>query len=691
MEGFKRRGVAAKALWFRYLVLVLFSLQLGVGVRAQFGILAKAVNTTKNATVASNATLQAAVLQAAEDKCVGVYLEYTVSKPVEIPPYSTNLTMQPYSFASTVSIINLGYEKLDVWELTIDFNHGEIIASADGVLFLGADSLPGYQTTNDTRIVGTTQPNLLTSIDTAHNLKEISTSFTIVGTEFGINGSGNPLPKNMSLVNKGYKCQTNHSAAVPKNQMWVCCTENATILNNTGDYLPRDVGDIIISYDVLSAFSDNYNARVSIVMNDPIGRLDNWNLSWTWTGGELIKSMLGGQVQGGNDQDLCVYGLAATQLSGEDFSQYQSCSPNPVIIDLDQYQANNPAVSIKYCCRNGTLLPDLIDPTKSRSDVQLSVMKLPPHTTIEDIVPPADWSIAEGYTCSQPVKVSPAEIDPLELHSSSAVVSWQVTCNATVEPITFPKKCCVSFSAFYNDSLVPCPTCSCGCSAAPTLPWNGDSCNPSIDALLLPYQAVLLPPSNRTSLAQQLASIHHRSTPDTLPCPDNCGVAINWHVYSDYTNGWSARITLFNWDPEPVVNWSTSIQLNNAMPGFQDAYSFNNTLVPKADLKEFKGFNNTLFMQGRNDYFNNYLIGKDDKDNPGKLQSVLSFDKKKTPGINVVNGDGFPSRVWFNGEECRIPEYIPTGDGWRLLPTFQFAIVIAVTIFLMTGETSRFL
>ncbi|CAM6123431.1 unnamed protein product [Calypogeia fissa] len=673
MEGFKRRGVAAKALWFRYLVLVFLSLQLGVGVRAQFGILA------------SNATLQAA-----EDKCVGVYLEYTVSKPVKIPPYASNLTKQPYSFDSTVSIINLGYKKLDVWELTIDFNHGEIIASADEVLFLDADSLPGYHTTNDTRIVGITQPNLLTSIDTAHNLSEISTTFTIVGTEFGINESGNPLPKNMSLVNNGYKCETNHSAAVPKNQMWVCCTENATILSNTENYLPRDVGDIIISYDVLSAVSNKYKARVSIVMNDPIGRLDNWNLSWTWTGGELIKSMLGGQVQGGNDQDLCVYGHAATQLS-EDFSQYQSCSPNPVIIDLDQYQANNPDVAIKYCCRNGTLLPDLIDPTKSRSDVQLTVMKLTPHTTIEDIVPPADWSIAEGYTCSQPVQVSPAEIDPLALHSSSAVVSWQVTCNATVEPISAPKKCCVSFSAFYNDSIIPCPTCSCGCSAAPTLPWNGDSCNPSIDALMLPYQAILLPPSNRTSLAQQLASSYHRSTPDTLPCPDNCGVAINWHVYSDYTNGWSARITLFNWDHEPVVNWSTAIQLNRAIPGFQDAYSFNNTLVPKADLKEFKEFNNTLFMQGNHDYFNNYLIGKDDTDNPGKLQSVLSFDKRNTPGINVVNGDGFPSRVWFNGDECRIPEYIPSGVGWRLLPTFQFAIVIAVTIFLMTGETSRFI
>lgn len=481
--------------------------------------------------------------------------------------------------------------------------------------------------------------------------------------------------------------------AAPAGQLWVCCTENKTAIESTtaeGDFSPRQPGDILLSYDVMSAAKDRYTAQVSIVMDDPIGRLDFWNLTWQWTQGEFINTMKGAQVLGPSEQDLCVYGEAATQYTSLDFSTVMSCATDPVIVDLQPWQSTDPDLAIPYCCRNGTLLPDLIDPSQSRSDFQLNVMKLPPHNNLlDDISPPSNWNIGDGYTCTQPLRVSPAEFYPDALHSSSAVASWQVVCNVTEELDTSPKKCCVSFSAYYNNSVVPCPTCSCGCSTPAKLPWNGDTCNPSIDALLLPSQALLLPPSNRTVQAQELARLDHYKIPQDgypLPCPDNCGITINWHVYSDYTNGWSARMTLFNWDTQQVVNWSTAVQMNEAMPGFQDVYTFNGTLIPEANE-----FNNTLFMQGRLDYDNTYLLGKDNKDNPGKLQSILSFDKRKTPGINVPAGAGYPNKVWFNGEECRIPEAPPAGDAWRLLPTFQFAIVIAVTIFLMAGESARFL
>ncbi|CAL9761761.1 unnamed protein product [Musa acuminata subsp. burmannicoides] len=62
----------------------------------------------------------------------------------------------------------------------------------------------------------------------------------------------------------------------------------------------------------------------------------------------------------------------------------------------------------------------------------------------------------------------------------------------------------------------------------------------------------------------------------------------------------------------------------------------------------------------------NYLTAGTDGENPtvdprvpGKQQSVISFTKKGTPGINIVKGEGFPTRLYFDGEECALPDEIP--------------------------------
>ena len=63
---------------------------------------------------------------------------------------------------------------------------------------------------------------------------------------------------------------------------------------------------------------------------------------------------------------------------------------------------------------------------------------------------------------------------------------------------------------------------------------------------------------------------------------------------------------------------------------------------------------------------NNYLPGQANGSNPekdpkqpGTLQSVILFEKMKTPGINVARGDGFPTKIIFNGEECSLPTDLP--------------------------------
>ena len=121
-------------------------------------------------------------------------------------------------------------------------------------------------------------------------------------------------------------------------------------------------------------------------------------------------------------------------------------------------------------------------------------------------------------------------------------------------------------------------------------------------------------------------------------------------------SGWTARITLFNWEKMNFENWFTAIQMKKAYRGYEKVYSFNGTLIPK--------LNYTIIFQGLPGL--NFLMGETNGSDPtkdprvpGKQQSVISFTKTQTPGITIAKGDGFPSRVFFNGEECSLPTKFP--------------------------------
>ncbi|KAK6946854.1 hypothetical protein RJ641_000327 [Dillenia turbinata] len=184
------------------------------------------------------------------------------------------------------------------------------------------------------------------------------------------------------------------------------------------------------------------------------------------------------------------------------------------------------------------------------------------------------------------------------------------------------------------------------------------------------HQTLIVPFENRTSKALEWASMMHFPVTKPLHCPDNCGVNLNWHIHLDYRSRWTARITLFNWDDTPFDDWFIAIQIKKAHAGFENVYSFNGTKLPE--------MNNTIFLQGLPGL--NYLMGEvngtspQDPRVPGKQQTMISFSKKKTPRINIPKGDGFPTKVLFNGEECVLPTQFPTATGHRshisLLPLF---------------------
>lgn len=246
----------------------------------------------------------------------------------------------------------------------------------------------------------------------------------------------------------------------------------------------------------------------------------------------------------------------------------------------------------------------------------------------------------------------------------------QVTCNETANQP--PPMCCVSFSKYNNDSIVPCPTCACGCPVAPD-PALG-VCNASAAAMLLPYSAISMNPMNRTAQLLAWAGLRHSAAPNPMPCMDYCGVNINWHIVSNFTGGWSARMTLFDWSNTTYADWFTVLELPKAYTGFEKAYSFNAFPMP---LLNDTSPNTSIIAQGLPG-FNNYLMAQTNL-SAGKLQSVLSFTKSSTPGLSE---DGYwPQKVYFNGEECAMPDYFPTNGAIRNSP---FRVGLMVTSALMT-------
>ncbi|PON88197.1 COBRA-like protein [Trema orientale] len=618
----------------------------------------------------------------ASDSCNGVFLSYAYTRGERLPPnLKSDPTRQPYRFESTLTVLNNGLDELKSWRAFVGFQHDEYLVSASNAVLADGSSLPGG-VGNGTVFAGFPMTDLKTAIETAGDLTQMSVQVNLVGTQFGVGSPSVPMPKNISLVNDGFVCPK--PVMQGKNEMQVCCTVDNNFKTNVTldeEFLPRQNGDLTIMYDVIRTYESNYWAQVTIANHNPLGRLDNWKLSWDWMRDEFIYTMKGAYPSVLDSSD-CVFGPQGTHYQDLDFANVFNCERRPTIIDLPPTKYNDSNLGLKpYCCRNGTILPPLMDVSKSISSFQLQVFKMPPDLNRSELTPPQNWRINgtlnPDYKCGPPVRVSPSQFpDPSGLPSNStAVASWQVVCNITQLKESSPR-CCVSFSAYYNDSVVPCQTCACGCSR------NTDrTCSMSAPAMLLPPEALLVPFENRTAKAIAWAALKHLPSPSPMPCGDNCGVSINWHVATDYSRGWTARITVFNWDETSFPDWFAAVQMNKAVPGFEKMYSFNGSTLA------LNGVNNTLFMQGLEGL--NYLVAETDGANPekdprvpGKQQTVISFTKKFTPGINVAAGDGFPTKVFFNGEECSLPSVLPSSDQRRNSATIS-SILLLVLVFIM--------
>ncbi|KAL1334884.1 hypothetical protein HN51_063836 [Arachis hypogaea] len=613
--------------------------------------------------------------------CNGILVSYAYTGGTRLPPNVSDAAKQPYRFESTLTVLNNGLDDLKSWKVFVKFQHNEFLVSASGAVLADGTTLPAA-VGNGTIFAGYPMTDLKTAVETAGDLTQMQVQIDLVGTVFGVAPPTVPLPSSINLANDGFICKK--PTGQGKNVSNVCCTKDPKFKTNItidDEFLPRQDGDLSIMYDVIRTYDSNYWAEVTIANHNPLGRLDNWKLSWDWMNDEFIYSMKGAYPYVVDASD-CVFGKQGTFYKELDFANVLNCERRPTIIDLPPTKFNDTDLGkIPFCCRNGTILPPSMDPSKSVSKFQMQVFKMPPALNRSQLSPPQNWKINgtlnPTYKCGPPVRVSPSENpDPSGLPSNKTVMaSWQVVCNIT-KPKGATSKCCVSFSAYYNDSVIPCKTCACGCPSN-----TARTCSTTAQAMFLPPEALLVPFDNRTAKAVAWADLKHLPVPKPMPCSDNCGVSINWHVYTDYTKGWSARVTLFNWGDTNFADWFAAVQMDKAAAGFEKMYSFNATALDGVN-------NNTILMQGLPGL--NYLVAEADGANPlndprvpGKQQSVISFTKKTTPGIDVAHRDGFPTKVFFNGEECSLPSVYPTSSGFREVLSWKTSIVLSLLLVIL--------
>ncbi|KAK4484357.1 hypothetical protein RD792_006934 [Penstemon davidsonii] len=616
------------------------------------------------------------------ETCNGIFISYVFQGREKEYPHVKNVSAQAWSFQAMVTLMNTGADELKSWQIFIGFQNRELLVSAEGAVVVDGDGFPIRVGNNGTTLAGYPMTDLKTAIDTANDMTQMQTQINLKGTQFGLSEKSNPMPKTIKLVNDGYICP---AATKKGTYMHTCCKKDPKfkVKKITTKFFPRRYGDLTFTYDVLKAYENKYQAQVTIDNNHPLGRLDQWNLTWEWMRNEFIYSMKGAYTHK-MDPSECIYGPQGKYYRDFDFSTVMNCQKKPIIADLPPEKENDDKIGrLPYCCKNGTLLPKTMNETKARAIFQLEVFKLPPDMNRTALNPPQNWNIVgrlnPNYKCGPPLRVDPTAFpDPDGLPATtSAVASWQVSCNMT-KPKPKEAKCCVSYSAYYSDDAVACNTCACGCE-------ESAKCAANAPPLLLPPDALLLPFENRTVKAKAYAKIKKYSVPKKLPCPDNCGVSVNWHIDSDYSDGWTARITLFNWDNNAFSDWYSAVQLKKAFPGFEKAYSFNGTRLPEV--------NGTIFMQGPPGL--NYLVGEvngthPEKDPrvPGKQQTVISFTKKGIKDLNIVKGDGFPTKLFFNGEECALPKELPrrnkNGGNRAAAGLVPAALIAVLTCLLLT-------
>ncbi|CAN4086234.1 unnamed protein product [Withania somnifera] len=384
-------------------------------------------------------------------------------------------------------------------------------------------------------------------------------------------------------------------------------------------------GNITIKWDVISWTPDGYVAVVTMnnfQMYRPI-MSPGWTLGWTWAKNEVIWSMVGAQA------------IYQGNCSRYRYNIPHSCKRNPAIVDLLPNTPYNQQIA--NCCKGGVLAPMGKDPSDALTAFQISVGAA--GTTNRTVKLPKNFTLGTpggGYVCGPAKIIRPTLfITPDGRRVTRAMMTWRVICTYS-QFLASPKPtCCVSLSSFYNGSVTPCPSCSCGCP-------NSSNC-------------VRKTPSGKG------VNVPKKLNKPVMQCTKHmCPINVHWHVKSNYKKYWSARITITNFNYGfNYTQWTLVVQhpnLNNATQVSSFSYK---PLIPNLST------NDTALFNGRKSY-NEVLTQAGPK---GNVHSDLTLQKDgKTTALKKAWS--FPRRVYFNGNPCVMPSpesypYLPNSAGTR--------------------------
>ncbi|XP_072988516.1 COBRA-like protein 7 [Typha latifolia] len=388
-------------------------------------------------------------------------------------------------------------------------------------------------------------------------------------------------------------------------------------------YDPMDPnGNITIKWDFQTI--DNVYTVMVRIYNYQLYRhieLPGWKLSWTWAGDEFIWNMQGGEA---TEQGNC------SRFRGETIPH--CCEKSPVIVDLPLGAPYNKQVA--NCCRGGVLSSTVQNPTRYMTSFQMSVGNLNGNNIKTD--KPSNFSIGiPGYTCSDPIDVAPSKFQFDKHRTTQALMTWEITCSYSQFRESDLPGCCVSLSTFYNDTIVSCPHCSCGCQTSPTSPKcirEGEQPN-----------------------FLQLPNGDEGSTPPVVMCTQHmCPIRVHWHLKVNYREYWRVKVTITNFNVDRnYSDWNLVIQHPN-LRSLTRVFSFN-----YQPLIQYGDSNDTGMFWGIQSY-NDMLL---QSGNSGNVQTEMLL-KKDTGEFTFKGGWAFPRRISFNGHDC----VMPSPDNYPSLP-----------------------
>ncbi|CAN6470753.1 unnamed protein product [Victoria cruziana] len=352
-----------------------------------------------------------------------------------------------------------------------------------------------------------------------------------------------------------------------------------------------------------------------------------WSLGWVWAKKEVIWSMVGSQT---TDQGDC------SRFKG---NIPHCCRKDPTVVDFLPGVPYNQQIT--NCCKGGVLASWGQDPSNAVAAFQVSVGQA--GTSNKTVRLPRNFTLSApgpGYTCGPAKNVKPSVFfSPDGRRKTQALMTWNITCTYTQMLAQRYPTCCVSFSTFYNDTIIPCPNCACGCK-------NNSTCVNS-NSPLLTKPGINTPRKDNTPLLQCTRHM--------------CPVRVHWHVKLNYQEYWRVKIAITNFNYRMnYTDWTLVIQhpnLNNVTEAFSFSYK---PLLPYGSI------NDTAMFYGIK-YYNDLLMEGGPQ---GNVQSELLLEKDAQT-FTFKQGWAFPRKIYFNGDECTLPPL----DAYPYLPNIAPAKV----------------